>query len=78
MADDNENLSNVYGAEDADATPQPIHLGLRLGVKHLTDYLHIAHRTGVNHVALNLRFNQMDIEKTMEHLARDVLPEFHQ
>ena len=33
---------------------------------------------GVNHVALNLRFNKANIEKTLELLARDILPEFSQ
>ena len=31
---------------------------------------------GVNHVALNLRFNQADIETTLKRLAEDVLPDF--
>lgn len=31
---------------------------------------------GVNHVALNLRFNQADTEDTLKRLADDILPEF--
>ena len=34
-------------------------------------------KIGVNHVAINLRFNQANIEKTLEKLARDVLPHFN-
>lgn len=30
----------------------------------------------MNHVALNLRFNQADIEATMKRLANDILPDF--
>jgi len=31
---------------------------------------------GVNHVALNLRFNRVDIETTLKHLADEILPDF--
>ena len=63
--------------KDDDFEPQPIHLGLRIGVNYLTDYLHRIEDIGVNHVALNLRFNSMDMERTLEHLAEKVLPHFH-
>ena len=35
-----------------------------------------ARAVGINHVALNLRFNHADIEDTMKRLADEVLPEF--
>ena len=63
-------------AEDPDAEPQPIHLGLRLGTQHLVSYLKSVEAIGVNHVALNLRFNQSPIETTQQRLADEVLPEF--
>lgn len=62
--------------DDPDTPPQPIHLGLRLGVNHLYTYLKSREEIGVNHVALNLRFNQTDIETNLKRLADDVLPEF--
>ncbi|MEM8721072.1 MAG: LLM class oxidoreductase [Cyanobacteria bacterium P01_G01_bin.39] len=62
---------------DDDFKPQPIHLGLRIGVNYLVDYLHRLEDIGVNHVALNLRFNSMDMERTLENLAEKVLPHFH-
>ena len=62
--------------DDPEASPQPIHLGLRLGARHLRAYLQSRQHIGVNHVALNLRFNQTDIETTLKRLADDVLPEF--
>ncbi|MEO1280863.1 MAG: LLM class oxidoreductase [Pseudomonadota bacterium] len=62
--------------EDPDTPPQPIHLGLRLGSNHLRTYLESRQAIGVNHVALNLRFNKLDIETTLKRLADDVLPEF--
>lgn len=61
---------------DPDEPPQPIHLGLRLGINSLRDYLKSREKIGVNHVALNLRFNTADIEKTLEKLSDELLPEF--
>lgn len=56
--------------------PTPIHLGLRLGVNHLLTYLKSVEEIGVNHLALNLRFNRADIESTMKKLADEILPDF--
>ncbi|SLN35531.1 Alkanal monooxygenase alpha chain [Falsiruegeria litorea R37] len=61
---------------DDDAPAQPIHLGFRSGVSFLKSYLGQLRLHGINHVALNLRFNQADIEDTMRRLAAEVLPEF--
>ncbi|MGJ8571255.1 MAG: LLM class oxidoreductase [Hoeflea sp.] len=63
-------------ADDPDTLPQPIHLGFRLGAWHLLTYLRTLEEIGVNHVALNLRFIQADIETTLQRLAQDVLPGF--
>ncbi|MEM9727401.1 MAG: LLM class oxidoreductase [Myxococcota bacterium] len=62
--------------DDPWTRPVPIHLGLRLGTHHLREYLRRLVPAGVNHVALNLRFNQANIEDTLKRLADDVLPEF--
>lgn len=62
--------------EDDDATPQPIHLGFRSGVNYLRDYLSSLAEIGVNHVAINLRFNQADIETTLKRLSDDILTDF--
>jgi luciferase-type oxidoreductase len=59
-----------------EAVPQPIHLGLRLGINRLHDYLKSRQEIGINHVALNLRFNQANIESTLKRLADDLLPDF--
>lgn len=62
--------------DNASTSATPIHLGYRLGVDALIDYLAARQRIGVNHVALNLRFNQADVESTMTILAETVLPNF--
>lgn len=62
---------------DDDAKPKPIHLGIQTGVNALVDYLYQLQDIGVNHLALNLRFNAMEMEKTLEKLAAQVLPHFH-
>jgi len=61
---------------DPDAPPRPIHLGFSSGMTFLRTYLKSLEQIGVNHVALNLRFNQADIEETLLYLAEDLLPEF--
>ncbi len=63
--------------DSPDKSPEPIHLGLRLGVNHLVEYLKLRQEIGVNHIAINLRFNTKKTEKTMNKLAEFVLPEFH-
>lgn len=62
--------------DDEDARPMPIHLGFRSGTKHLVDYLTSLQHIGVNHVALNLRFNGADMDDTLKRLSDDVLPQF--
>ncbi|MBT0958312.1 LLM class oxidoreductase [Alphaproteobacteria bacterium KMM 3653] len=61
---------------DAGAAPRPIHLGFASGVDYLRRYLREVQSLGVNHVALNLRFNGAEIEDTMKRLADDLLPGF--
>ncbi|MEO1549017.1 MAG: LLM class oxidoreductase [Pseudomonadota bacterium] len=61
---------------DPDADPQPIHLGFRAGTGFLTRYLRALQAGGLNHVALNLRFNTAPIEDTMARLADTLLPHF--
>ncbi len=60
-----------------DFRPQPIQLGFRIGANYLFEYLKEMQKIGVNHVAINLRFNSRNIENTLEELAEKVLPHFH-
>ena len=48
----------------------------QLGAHHLRAYLKSLEEIGVNHVALNLRFNQADIETTLKRLADAILSDF--
>ena len=61
---------------DPDRPPSPIHLGMRVGVNQLRDYLRSRERIGVNHVAINLRFNRNNTESTLRELAKEILPSF--
>ena len=63
-------------AADPKAEPRPIHLGFQAGTDFLCSYLREIEALGVNHVALNLRFNRAPIDTTLEHLADIVLPTF--
>jgi len=62
--------------DDADAAPVPIHLGFRSGENFLRRYLREIETLGVNHVALNLRFNQLPIDATLHRIARTLLADF--
>ena len=62
---------------DDDFKPQGIPLGLRTGIHHLTEYLQYLKEIGVNHVALNMRFNESPIPKALEKIANQVIPQFH-
>ncbi|MEL6377644.1 MAG: LLM class flavin-dependent oxidoreductase, partial [Pseudomonadota bacterium] len=61
---------------EPEAKPRPIHLGFSSGTDFLRQYLVEVRELGVNHVALNLRFNGDDVEDTMKRIADDLLPEF--
>ncbi len=63
-------------AANPDAPMRPIHLGYHTGIKALKRHLSTLEHQGVNHVALNLRFNQQDITTTLHTLAEKVLPDF--
>lgn len=63
--------------DNPDAPAKNIHLGYQCGTIFLLEHLKALERAGVNHVALNLRFNQAEIESTLKHLAQEILPHFH-
>lgn len=64
--------------EKAEAPARPIHLGFSAGTTFLRQYLREVQSLGVNHVTLNLRFNNADIETTLKRIADELLPEFNE
>lgn len=62
--------------EDADAVPEPIHLGFRLGRNPLIDFLRDLEGIGVNHVALNLKYGSRPAEEVLNEIGDEVLPMF--
>ncbi len=63
--------------EEDDFKPKPIQLGFRIGFDYLIEYFQLMQEVGVNHIAINLRFNHQNMEKSLEKLAIKVLPYFH-
>ncbi|MDW7694717.1 LLM class oxidoreductase [Flammeovirgaceae bacterium SG7u.111] len=63
--------------DNDDFKPEPIPLGFKIGANYLIEYLDQLKDMAVNHVALNLRFNSMDMNSTLERIANKVLPHFH-
>ena len=63
--------------QDPDSPPKAIHLGMRLGVNRLVEYLKTLEGIGINHVALNLRFNNANTEESLYRLSETVLKEFN-
>lgn len=56
--------------------PQPIHLGYRLGRRRLAGLLDELRSSGVNHVALNLKFSRRPVAEVLDEIGREVLPHF--
>jgi len=63
--------------KDPNFKPQQIQLGFKIGLYYLIEYLYQVKEIGVNHLALNLRFNSMAVDETLELLGEHVLPKFH-
>ena len=62
--------------EDPDASSSPIHLGYRVGRRRLADFLDNLRSSGVNHVALNLKFSKRPVGDVLEEIGTEVLPNF--
>ena len=62
--------------EAPDTAPEPIHLGFRAGVNHLTRHLMGLGNIAINRVAINIRFNCADVKTASGRLAEMVLTRF--
>lgn len=63
-------------ANHPDATPEPIHLGFRLGRNRLIELLYALQDIGVNHVVLNLKYGNRPAAEVLEEVGEEVLPRF--
>lgn len=65
---------------DLDASPStaasPIHLGYKLGRRHLIDLLDALQEIGVDHVILNLKYGHRSAAEVVEELGTHVVPRF--
>lgn len=61
-------------AETDDRPARPIALGYAAGPAFFRQHLADLQAIGVNHVAINLRYNTADIEDTMKRIASEILP----
>ncbi|MEM7162423.1 MAG: TIGR03571 family LLM class oxidoreductase [Bacteroidota bacterium] len=62
--------------EEENASPRPIHLGIKSGVKFLLEFIQQLEEFGVNHVILNLKYGSRPVEEVLEELAERVLPKY--
>ena len=81
MWEDAPAFENTYGSPHGgmDLLPKPTTGKLPLlitGGSQQDPHLRSLEEIGVNHAALNLRFNQAGTEETLKRLAEDILPGF--
>jgi luciferase-type oxidoreductase len=63
-------------ADTPEFLPVPIHLGYKIGRKHLAELLHTMESNGVNHVVLNLKYGSRPAAEVMEEIGEYILPQF--
>jgi luciferase-type oxidoreductase len=63
-------------AERPDHSPEPIHLGWRLGRHALVELLSALEESGANHIVLNLKYGRRPAENVLAELIEFVVPEF--
>lgn len=61
---------------DRSIEPSGIHLGFRCNIDFLLRYLKDIEATGVNHVILNLKFNQLPMEQTLKLIGQEIITNF--
>ncbi|WP_411842897.1 LLM class oxidoreductase [Salinicoccus sp. HZC-1] len=60
-------------AEDPDFKPRQIHLGYRLGVNHLKDYLQQLENIGVDHVMIGSKFSKRPVDEVIQEIGEEVI-----
>ncbi|RDZ51326.1 LLM class flavin-dependent oxidoreductase [Haloferax sp. Atlit-4N] len=66
---------HIFLAEESDAEPRRIHQGVELGRNELIDRLERWHDVGVDHLTINLRYNNRPAADVLEEIGTEVLPE---
>jgi luciferase-type oxidoreductase len=62
-------------SDDPDAPPRRIHQGVELGRNRLIERIETWEELGVDHLAINLRYNERPAPEVLEELGQEVLPE---
>lgn len=63
-------------AEDPDTPSSPIHLGYRVGRHRLAELLDDLRSSGINHVALNLKFSRRPVGDVLDEIGTEIIPDF--
>jgi luciferase-type oxidoreductase len=63
-------------AENPDLSPEPIHLGWRIGRHALIDLISALEASGANHIVLNLKYGRRQADEVLAELIEFVVPEF--
>ena len=63
-------------AADPNTPRRPIHLGYRVGRRGLADLLGDLRSSGINHVALNLKFSRRPVADVLDEIGTEVIPHF--
>ncbi|WP_011295693.1 LLM class oxidoreductase [Cupriavidus necator] len=71
-------MQSLYIDLDASPStaPSPIHLGFKLGRRHLIDLLDALQEIGVDHIILNLKYGHRGAAEVVEELGTHVVPRF--
>lgn len=64
-------------SDDPDAPPNPMHLGYRIGINQLYEYLNSREEFGVDHIALNFRFNKANIDEILRSISEVIISRFN-
>ena len=72
-----KNVIHLDFVDNPDAPIERHHFGVRTGVNGLIKELNSMKAAGVDHIGLHFRRNEINIEQSMEDIAKNVLPVFH-
>lgn len=59
--------------EDPDFEPRQIHLGYRIGVNHLKNYLQQLEEIGVDHVIIGSKFSKRPVDEVIQEIGEEII-----